>query len=297
MTIQPTISGHDQADGARHANANRPVRVIAVTSGKGGVGKTNVSVNLSVALARSGERVVLMDADLGLGNVDVLLGLQSRGNLSHVLSGEATLDEIMLEGPEGIGILPAASGVASMAGLTAAENAGLISAFSGMRWPVDTLVVDSAAGIADSVVRFAEAASEVVVVVCDEPASITDAYAVIKVLSREHDVTRFHVVANMVRDAAEGRRLFEKLSVAAKRFLDVTLTHMGSVPFDDYLRRAVQRQKTVVQLYGGAKSTRAFTAMADKVNQWPVPRGPQGQLQFFVERLVNNAELDPENLL
>ncbi|MCL7745418.1 MinD/ParA family protein [Guyparkeria hydrothermalis] len=296
MTNAPW-GGHDQADGARHATGSRPVRVIAVTSGKGGVGKTNVSLNLSVALARTGDRVVLMDADLGLGNVDVLLGLQSRGNLSHVLEGTASLDEIMLEGPEGIGILPASSGVAHMAALTPAENAGLISAFSEMRWPVDTLIVDSAAGIADSVVRFAEAANEVVVVVCDEPASITDAYAVIKVLSREHDVTRFHVVANMVRDAAEGRRLFEKLSVAAKRFLDVTLTHMGSVPFDDYLRRAVQRQKTVVQLYGGAKSARAFTSMADRVNHWPAPRGPQGQLQFFVERLVNNVELDPENLL
>lgn len=299
MDAQASRINHieDQAAGIRRHTKSRPVRVIAVTSGKGGVGKTNVSVNLSVALARCGERVVLMDADLGLGNVDVLLGLQSKGNLSHVLAGETTLDEIMLTGPEGIGILPASSGVAHMAGLSPAENAGLIASFSDLQWPVDTMVVDSAAGIADSMVRFAQAANEVLVVVCDEPASITDAYAVIKVLSREHGVTRFNVVSNMVRDAAEGRRLFDKLDVAAKRFLDVTLTHLGSVPFDDYLRRAVQRQKCVVSQFSGAKSARSFIAMAEKINKWPVPRGPQGQLQFFVERLVDSAEVDPESLL
>lgn len=267
---------------------NNPVRVIAVTSGKGGVGKTNVSVNLSVALARKGERVLLMDADLGLGNVDVLLGLKSQKNLSHVLAGEASLDEILLEGPEGIGIIPAASGIKHMAELSAKENTGLIHAFGALQRPVDIMVVDTAAGIADSVVRFSQAASDVIVVVCDEPASITDAYAMIKVLSRDHGVQRFHVVANMVRDTGEGRRLFEKLNVAASRFLDVTLIHLGSVPFDDYLRRSIQRQKTVIQAFSGARSSRAFMEIADQVGRWPAPKGVAGHLQFFIERLVQS---------
>ncbi|MHB9021142.1 MAG: MinD/ParA family protein [Halothiobacillus sp.] len=274
---------------------NQPVRVIAVTSGKGGVGKTNVSVNLSVALARQGARVILMDADLGLGNVDVLLGLKSSRNLSHVLASEATLDEILLEGPEGIGILPAASGIKHMAELSAAENTGLIHAFSTLNRPIDVMMVDTAAGIADSVVRFAQAANDVLVVVCDEPASITDAYAMIKVLSRDHGVQRFQVVANMVRDAGEGRRLFEKLNAAATRFLDVTLIHLGSVPFDDYLRRAIQRQKPVLQAFGSARSSRAFVEMAEHIGRWPLPRGMQGHLQFFAERLVQ-ADLGLEVL-
>lgn len=273
--------------------ANNPVRVIAVTSGKGGVGKTNLSVNLSVALARRGERVMLMDADLGLGNVDVLLGLKTEKNLSHVLSHQASLDDIVLEGPEGIGILPASSGVKHMAELSAAENTGLIQAFSGLKRPLDSLIIDTAAGIADSVVRFSQASNAVIVVVCDEPASITDAYAMIKVLSREHGVSRFFVVANMVRDAGEGRRLFEKLNAAATRFLDVTLVHLGSVPFDDYLRRAIQRQKPVLQAFGGARSSHAFGEIADQIMRWPRPRGAEGHLQFFVERLVRStSELD-----
>ncbi len=267
---------------------NQPVRVIAVTSGKGGVGKTNVSVNLSVALARQGKRVVLMDADLGLGNVDVLLGLKSLKNLSHVLAGTATLDEILLAGPEGVGILLASSGIKHMAELSPTENNGLIHAFGTFSYPVDVMMVDTAAGIADSVVRFAQAANDVLVVVCDEPASITDAYAMIKVLSRDHGVQRFQVVANMVRDAGEGRRLFEKLNSAATRFLDVTLIHLGSVPFDDYLRRAIQRQQPVLQAFGSARSSRAFIEMATQISRWPLPRGMQGHLQFFAERLVQS---------
>lgn len=286
----------DQAAGMRQMVQNNPVRVIAVTSGKGGVGKTNVSVNLAVSLARLGDRVLLMDADLGLGNVDVLLGLQARLNLSHVLANEVELDDILLEGPEGIGVLPAASGIKRMAELSAGENTGLIHAFSALKRPVDTMIVDTAAGIADSVVRFAQAATDVVVVVCDEPASITDAYAMIKVLSREHGIDRFQVVANMVRSPSEGRRLFEKLNAAAGRFLDVTLVHLGSVPFDDYLRRAIQRQVPVTKAFGGATSSRAFAEIAEKIRRNPTPKGPQGHLQFFIERFLK-TEFDPETLL
>ena len=183
----------DQADELRRVINPKPVKVIAVSSGKGGVGKTNVSVNLAVSLASSGKEVMLMDADLGLANVDVLLGLNPAYDLSHVISGERTLEEVIVEGPNNIKIVPGSSGISRMANITPAEQAGLVHAFSELGHVLDVLVVDTGAGISDSVVSFCSAAQEVIVVVCDEPASITDAYAFIKVMSREHGVERFQI--------------------------------------------------------------------------------------------------------
>nr|WP_301289400.1 MinD/ParA family protein [Natronocella acetinitrilica] len=264
----------------------RPVQVIAVTSGKGGVGKSSVSVNLSVALARSGRRVMLMDADLGLANVDVLLGLTPRYNLSHVIEGQVTLEEVLMEGPEGVMIVPASSGTKRMAELGPAENAGLIRSFSELSQDVDYLIVDTAAGIADSVISFARAAREVIVVACDEPSSITDAYALIKVLNRDYHVPRAHLVANMVSGGRQAQELFEKLARVCDKYLDVTLSLLGGIPMDESLRKAVQRQRAVVAMYPGSPAGKAFADLARRVDQWPMPAGPEGHLEFFVERLV-----------
>jgi flagellar biosynthesis protein FlhG len=279
---------HDQAAGLRRMSQPDPVSVIAVSSGKGGVGKTNVSVNLSVAMAKAGRRVMLMDADLGLANVDVMLGLQPRGNLSHVISGRMRMDEILCEGPAGIQVIPAASGVARMADLSAAEHAGLIRAFSDLHQPCDVLVVDTAAGVSDSVVSYLKAAHHVLVVVCDEPASITDAYALIKVLSRDHGLQRFHIVANMVSSSQHGKQLYAKLARVCDRFLDVILYYMGSVPFDEKLRLAIQRQRSVVDMLPGAPASQSFSRLARTAMSWPQPEGTHGKLEFFVERLVGH---------
>ncbi len=266
----------------------RPVKVIAVTSGKGGVGKTNVSVNLAVSLSRKGHNVVLMDADLGLANVDVMLGLHSKFNISHVLSGEKTLDEILMVGPAGMQVIPATSGVKRMAELTPVENAGLIRAFGDLQFPVDIMLVDVAAGISDSVVSFSRAANEVIVVVCDEPSSITDAYAMIKVLGRDYKVERFHILSNMVESEAHGRILFKKLSLVAERFLDVTLDYLGTIPYDKALRRAVQKQNAVCELEPNSPSSQAFRKIAGGVERWPLPSRAGGYLEFFVERLLQS---------
>jgi len=282
----------DQAQGIRQMKAQHPVRVIAVTSGKGGVGKSNVTVNLAVTLAQSGERVMIMDADMGLANIDVLLGLSPGLNLSHVINGECSLEETIIEGPAGIKIVPASSGIAVMSDLTPAQNAGVIRSFSELTEPVDTLLIDTAAGISDSVVSYIRAAREVIVVVCDEPASITDAYAMVKVMNRDYGVERFHVLANQAHGATQGRELYNKLARVSERFLDVTLDYLGCVPYDDCLKKAVQKQKSVVEAFPRSPAATAFKQIAKKTQQWPSPKTMEGHLEFFIERLVNFSAQD-----
>jgi len=272
-------------------NKQKPVQVIAITSGKGGVGKTNVAVNLGVSMASMGKDVMLMDADLGLANVDVMLGLRPRFNLSHVLSGERVLDEVVIDGPENLKIVPASSGVMSMAALKPAEHAGVIRAFSELNYPLDVLLIDTAAGISDSVIAYTKAAQEVLVVLCDEPASITDAYALIKLLSRDFGLHRFHVLANMVSSIQTGKELYRKVLQVTDRYLDVALDFVGVIPNDEYLRKAVQRQKAVVDAYPRCKSSLAFKKLAQKAESWPVSSCAGGRLEFFVERLIMASQL------
>ena len=274
-------------------SSTHPVQVVAVTGGKGGVGKTNVSINLSVCLAGMGRRVALLDADLGLANIDVLLGLRPKKNLENVLAGECSLTDIMLTGPGGIQLIPASSGTQRMTMLGTMEHAGLIHAFSEISDQIDVLVIDTAAGISDAVVSFVRAAQEILVVVCDEPSSITDAYALIKLLNKEYGVERFRVVANMTRTTQEGRNLFNKLTQVTDRFLDVTLQYVGNIPFDEAVRKAVQRQRPVVEVSPRSKAALAFKQLAEKVDMWPLPSTPRGHLEFFVERLVQGFSEQP----
>lgn len=280
----------DQASSLRQMNQNKLIKVVAVTGGKGGVGKTNVTLNTAISLAKQGRRVMVLDADLGLANVDVLLGLRVDKNLSHVLKGECTLDDVLVTGPHGIKIAPATSGKQSMAELSPTEHAGLIRAFSELRTEIDTLIVDTAAGISDMVMSFSRAAQDVVVVVCDEPTSLTDAYALIKILNREHGVFKFKVVANMVRSQKEGKELFSKLSKVTGRFLDVALELVGIIPFDENVRKSVRKQAAIVDAYPSSPAAEAITELSHKIMSWPVPTQPGGHLEFFVEQLVSRNE-------
>ncbi|ATG73211.1 cobyrinic acid a,c-diamide synthase [Zobellella denitrificans] len=285
----------DQASGLRlMQKTNNRIQVIAVTGGKGGVGKTNITLNLASAMTALGKRVMVLDGDLGLANVDVLLGIRVTRNLSHVLRGECSLDDILVEGPQGIKIVPATSGNQSMAELSPLEHVSLIRAFGEMSTPLDVLLVDTAAGISDMVLSFARAAQEVLMVVCDEPTSITDAYALIKILSRDHGVSRFKIVANMVRSQREGQELFAKLTRVTDRFLEANLELVASVPFDGNLRLAVRRQALVVNQYPQSPASLALKSLAAKALSWPLPQQAEGHLQFFIEKLLNHPTLEQD---
>jgi flagellar biosynthesis protein FlhG len=268
--------------GALPATPPRRCRAIAVAGGKGGVGKSTVAVNLGMSLAMAGREVALLDADMGMANLDVLLGLQPARHIGHLLDGSCTLRELMLPAPHGLKVIPAGSGARRLAQLDTREHAAVIRAFDELPDPPEFLIVDTAAGVADNVVMFAAAADDVVLVVCDEPASLTDAYALTKVLSRDFRVRRFHVVANMVRHAGEARQLYDKLARVCDRFLDVALDFMGTVPYDEHLRQAIRRQGAVVDLWPASRSARGFKQMAGAVDTWgEPPRTGRDRIAFF----------------
>lgn len=266
-----------------------PVQVLAVTGGKGGVGKSSIAVNLALELGRLSRSVLIMDADLGLANVDVLCGLNPVGTLEDVLNGTTDLDQILLRLDERVSVLPASSGAHKITSLSNAEYGGLIQAFNSLSEPVDTMVIDTSAGITDQVTAFCRAAREVLVVVCDEPTSITDAYSMIKVLHRDFNVNRFNIVVNKVLSSQQGTDLFNKILKVADNNLDVMLNYLGCIPQDEYLQQSVQVRRPVVDSFPRSKSALALKKLAKKIHGWPEPKHPIGHVEFFVERLVSHS--------
>lgn len=286
----------DQAEGLRRVRSGNGVSVIAITGGKGGVGKTMTAVNLGTALCEMGRRVMLLDADLGMANVDLVLGLRAQFNLEHVIDGDCELEDVVLTAPSGLQVVPASSGSYSMANLGVAGQAGLIHAFSDLIQPLDVLLIDTAAGLSESVLTFSAAAQRVLVIVCDEPASITDAYGLIKVLSRRKPGAQVEIISNMAESASQGRELYEKLVRVSQRFLGVSPRYLGYVPRDAYLRKAVQKQVAVVQSFPSSPSARAFKKLAEDVDKRRGRSGLNGGLEFFVERLVGAEAARQEDM-
>lgn len=276
----------DKQERQVQVNRGKPVKVIAVSAGKGGVGKSNVSLNLAIALAQKKQQVLLMDADLGLANIDILVGLQATTNLSHVIQGSSRLQDILLTGPEGIRIIPAASGTQYMTHLSKAQHAGIIDAFNELTEAFDYMIIDTAAGLSDTVLSFARSAQEMIVVVCDEPACLTDAYALIKVMSQTYEWSHFHILANMVRHRHEGRTLFHTLDKVAGQFLNVKLDYLGVIPFDERVHDAVKQQKALVCAFPGSAAAIALQQVAAAVMQWTFTPTIGGNTSFFLERLV-----------
>lgn len=261
--------------------------VFSVTSGKGGVGKTNLSVNLACRLAGMGKRVVLVDADLGLANVDVILGLTPQKNLFHLFHEGASLRDVLFETPYGFSILPASSGVSEMIALSTGQKLELLEAVGELEDELDYLVVDTGAGISDNVLYFNLAAQERLVVLTPEPTSLTDAYALIKVLKLTHGVEHFKVCVNMAQDQKIAREIFSRLYQACDHFLSgVSLELTGIVPRDPAVREAVVRQEPFCIGAPESAAALAVDGLAAAITRWEPPRQTDGNIKFFWKKLL-----------
>jgi flagellar biosynthesis protein FlhG len=263
---------HDQASRLRSmAQGLRPdvplfaARVLAITSGKGGVGKTNVVAGLAIALAQQGQRVVVMDADFGLANLDILLGLSPQYTLEHVLHGEKVLEEILLDGPMGIRIIPASSGIQELTRLDTVSELRLVQGLQRVAETADWLLIDTAAGIHDSVIKLLMAAQEVILVTTPEPTSLVDAYAMVKVLHLREASKPLWLLVNNGQSADEAQETVDQLQAATQRFLGKQLKVLGMVPHDPHLLQAVRQQRGVVDLYPRCQASQAFQALAQQL--------------------------------
>ncbi|MEZ5499567.1 MAG: P-loop NTPase [Steroidobacteraceae bacterium] len=275
----------EQVQHMGRSNAHCPT-TIAIAGGKGGIGKSAIAVNLSAALAGSHRRVLLIDGDFALANADLLLGLTPKYTLRDVLDGARSLDEAISVCNFGFSVLAGASGISRLATLGESEILGLVRAFSSLKSVPDTVVIDTAAGLSPAVTRLSHAAQEILVVICDEPASLADAYAYIKVMRRNHGVRRFHIIANMARGDGEGGRVFAMLKRVTDRFLDVSLRYTCEIPDDPYMRRAIRNQQPVVIAHPGSPSARALKYLAKLASAWSPPAETRGTIEFFAERLI-----------
>ena len=268
------------------ASTHPGVKVLSFTSGKGGVGKTHIVVNMAYALQRLGARVMLLDADLGLANIDVLLGLTPRYTIQHVLEGHKTLNEILVPGPGGMLILPASSGVPELADLNDGQRLQLLTALETLDHEIDFLLIDTGDGISANVMYFNVAAQDIIVVATPEPTSITDAYALMKVLCTKYAERHFKVVMNNVAHAAEGKESFRRLSLVAEKFLNISLDYLGFIPHDVAFSQAVRQQKALLDLYPGSSAAQGFRTLAQRLLHSPETAYPKGNIQFFWRRLL-----------
>jgi len=284
-TLRERSSGEENAvlketmSGQTRKNSN--MRVISITSGKGGVGKTNIVTNLAYVLSKFEKNVYIFDADIGLANIDVLLGLTPEYNLQHVLNGEKSINEIIVQGPGNIKIFPASSGIQELSELNDEQKIHLLSEFGSLKDEIDFMFIDTGAGISSNVMYFNMAAREKTVIVTPEPTSITDAYAIMKVMSKKYSINRFKLVANQVKDEAEAEELYANLNSVAERFLDVTIDFTGYVCKDNNIVNSVRKQKLVSELYPNSPASLCFARLAKTLIENVPEDTLGGNIEFF----------------
>lgn len=265
---------------------NKTTRVVAVTSGKGGVGKSNISLNLAIALKNYYKNIYLMDADLGLANVDVLLGITPEKDLRDFISGEAAFKEIIVEGPNGIKIIPAASGVVDLVKLNDFQKKRILSEMMSLS-EADVIIIDTAAGISENVTGFLFAANEVIIISTNEPTSFTDAYAVLKTVNQNDSSKRINMIVNMVKDAKQALGVAQGLNAVAQKFLGTTLNYLGFLPYDSAISQSVLRQKPFSIQYPQSPAAASINKIAENV--YMLLQNNKTTINEFIKKLAGDS--------
>lgn len=273
----------DQAEGLRRlVNKNGPTsRIIAVTSGKGGVGKTNIAVNLSLALCQLNQRVCLIDVDLGLANVDIILGIAPNLNLGHVIRGERTLQEILVEGPLGLKIISGGSGITDLANLNAWRLEVFIKSFEELSREFDYIILDTGAGIHRNVLSFVLAASEILVVATPEPTALTDAYGLLKVIHQRSPHSKVRLVVNMAKNPTEAENVANKINSVLREYVKWEVEYTGYILQESHVTKAVSEQQPVLLAYPSSMTSRSINRMASALVGEETPSEPTGVKGFF----------------
>lgn len=273
----------DAGNGRQLRETNTKTRVISITSGKGGVGKTTLAVNLALAAQQAGLATVLFDADLGLANIDVVFGLFPRYNLMHVLQGEKTIGEIVCDGPTGLRLVAGGSGWAELANLNKAQLGKFIAGLTELDRSSDLIIIDTGAGLADSVLSFLHASEEIIVVTTPEPTAIRDAYAIIKVVGRQ-TTKQIHVVVNRAQHKQQASAIFAKIATTANRFLQLDLNYAGWLPDDSLITKTIVNQKPLLLQYPGSRTAQAIRQLQVdlcSISQPTVSPTESGMRAFF----------------
>lgn len=267
---------------AQNNMTNSALRVLAVSSGKGGVGKTNIVANLAVALSKRGKKVLVIDADLGLNNIDILLGLTPRHHIGHVLSGEKNIEDIVVNGPAGVTVLPAGDGLQELTQLESEKKMLLMEELDKVSLGYDFLIFDTGAGISANVTYFCSAAHEIILVATTEPTSLTDVYALIKILHQQHAQNHFRLVINSVDSEREAQGVFRNLSSVTDRFLpNISIEYLGFILSDPNVPKAVRQQKAVMDLYPYSKFSQCIQTLAEKIHLEKGLETGEGEQSFF----------------
>lgn len=265
-------------------NSNKVVKTIAIASGKGGVGKTNIIANLGITLKKLGKEVLIFDADLGLSNIDVLLSLAPKYSIEHLISGEKSLKEIIIHGPSGIKVLPAGNGIQELTNLSEFQRLRILEEFEDYNENIDIMLIDTSAGISENVSFFCSAVQDIIILTTPEPTSITDAYALIKVLHSKYKEENFSLVVNLVKNEDEAKLVYKQLSMVTEKFLDVELSYLGFVRYDENVKRSVKEQSAFVELYPNTFASKDIIDLANKILHSEVKC--KGSMQFFLKNVL-----------
>ncbi len=266
------------------------MKVISVTGGKGGIGKTTISVNLAISFAKAGKKVLIFDADLGLANVDVLLGLKPTRTISDYVSGQCSLSDICMEGPHGIKVIPSSSGMQNLAELSSEQAIDIIHSFSSLTEKIDIMLIDLASGISRQVIDFTHAAQNILVVICNDPSSFIDSYAVIKILNQQYGRMKFGIVVNKVKNMQEGYSVFLRFHETVSRFMNISVEYVGFVPNDDYVGIAARENVAVTERFPMSPASSAFRDIQSGISSWAEISPLSGGIQFFFEHLVQSHQ-------